>query len=65
MGLKKDNMTAKEFLEANGIDLNTTVFSTVIDGYMRQPDLITLLDTYADCKIKELDIKLEMGFAQI
>jgi hypothetical protein len=51
-------MTAKEFLEANGIDLNTTVFSTVIDGYMRQPDLTTLMDAYANHKIEELDIKL-------
>jgi hypothetical protein len=52
-------MTAKEFLEQNNINLHTTVFSTVIDGYMRQPDLTTLLDAYADHKIKELDMKLE------
>jgi hypothetical protein len=52
-------MTAKEFLEAHGIDLNTTVFSTVVDGYMRQPDLITLLDAYANRKIEELDLILD------
>jgi hypothetical protein len=51
-------MTAQKFLEVNGIDLNTTVFSTLIDGFMRQPDLITLMDTYAAQKIKELDIKI-------
>ena len=51
-------MKAEQFLQANGIDLNTTVFSTLIDGYMRQPDLITLMDTYAAQKIHELDIRL-------
>jgi hypothetical protein len=51
-------MTAEQFLQANGIDLNTTVFSTLIDGFMRQPDLITLMDSYAAQKIRELDIKL-------
>jgi hypothetical protein len=55
-------MSAEEFLQANGIDLHTTAFSTVIDGYMRQPDLITLMDTYAAQKIKELDIKIGVTY---
>lgn len=55
-------MSAEEFLQANGIDLRTTAFSTVIDGYMRQPDLITLMDTYAAQKIKELDIKIGVTY---
>lgn len=55
-------MTAEIFLNANGIDLNTTVFSTLIDGFMRQPDLITLMDSYAAQKIKELDIKIGVTY---
>ena len=51
-------MTAEEFLELNNIDLRTTVFSTVIDGFMRQPDLLSIMDAYADHRIKELDIKI-------
>lgn len=51
-------MIAEEFLRANGIDLQTTVFSTVIDGFMRQPDLLSIMDAYAAHKIKELDMKI-------
>ena len=55
-------MTAENFLQSNGIDLHTTVFSTLIDGFMRQPDLITLMDSYAAQKIKELDIKIGVTY---
>lgn len=51
-------MTAEEFLAKKGIDLNTTVFSTLVDGYMRMPDLTDLMEDYATFKIKELDMKL-------
>jgi hypothetical protein len=51
-------MTAEEFLNLNNIDLHTTVFSTVIDGFMRQPDLLSIMDAYADHRIKELDMKI-------
>lgn len=51
-------MSAEQFLEKRGIDLNTTIFSTLIDGYMRMPDLTALMDDYAAFKIKELDIKI-------
>jgi hypothetical protein len=51
-------MIAEEFLRANGIDLHTTVFSTLIDGFMRQPDLLSIMDAYAHHRIKELDMKI-------
>ena len=46
-------ITAKEFLEAQGINLNTTSLFTVIDGYVRQPELCILLENYANIKILE------------
>lgn len=49
----KKKITAKEFLEAQGINLNTTSLFTVIDGYVRQPDLCLLLETYSKFKIIE------------
>ena len=49
----KKKITAKEFLEAQGINLNTTSLFTVIDGYVRQPDLCLLLETYSKFKILE------------
>jgi len=55
-------MTAKEFLESKDIKLETTCVMTVIDGFMRQPDLCLIMEQYADLKIKELDIKLEKEF---
>jgi hypothetical protein len=41
-------MTAKEFLESEGIDLNKTAFLTVVDGYMRQPDLCVLMEKFLE-----------------
>ena len=41
-------MTAKEFLESKGIDLNTTALFCVIDGYVRQPDLCLLLQEFVE-----------------
>lgn len=46
-------MTALEFLEEQGIDLNQSALLCVIDGYMRQPDLCSLMELYAEVKIKE------------
>jgi hypothetical protein len=51
-------MTAQEFLESKDIKLETTCLITIIDGYMRQPDLCIIMEQYANLKIKELDIKL-------
>jgi hypothetical protein len=55
-------MTAEEFLNLNNIDLHTTVFSTVIDGFMRQPDLLSIMDAYAAHKINELDVKIGVTY---
>ena len=46
-------MTPEEFLKEQGIDLNQTTLLCVIDGYMRQPDLITLMNQFAEIKVKE------------
>jgi hypothetical protein len=50
-------MNAEQFLESKGMKLNTTAILTIVDSYMRQPDLCALLDEYAKVKIKELDYK--------
>lgn len=46
-------MTAEEFLKEQGIDLNQTALLSVIDGYMRQPDLCSLMEEFAKIKVKE------------
>ena len=46
-------MTPEEFLKEQGIDLNQTALLTVIDGYMRQPDLCALMNQFAEIKLKE------------
>lgn len=51
-------LTPESFLESKGIILKTTALFTIVDGYIRQPDLVTLLREYANQKIHELDIKL-------
>jgi hypothetical protein len=54
-------MNAVEFLEAKGINLNTTSLYTIIDGYVRQPDLCLLMEEYAKIKIQEMDYKASNG----
>ena len=51
-------MNAQEFLEAKGMNLDSTALLTMIDGFMRQPDLCMIMEQYAKLKIKELDIKI-------
>ncbi len=46
-----------QFLNDKGIQLNTTCLNTVIDGFMRQPDLCGLLDEFAKIKVKEFQDK--------
>jgi hypothetical protein len=46
-------MTPEEFLKEKGIDLNQTALLTVIDGFMRQPDLCDLMKQFAEIKVKE------------
>jgi hypothetical protein len=53
-------MTAVEFLETKGINLNTTSLYTILDGYVRQPDLCLLMEEYAKIKILEMDYKVSI-----
>lgn len=50
-------MTAAEFLESKGMKLDTTAILTIVDSYMRQPDLCSLMEEYAKLKIQEMDYK--------
>ena len=52
-------MTAQEFLEAKGMNLESTALLTMMDGFMRQPDLCMIMEQYARHKIKELDMKID------
>lgn len=57
-------MTAAQFLESKGLNLNTTSIVTVIDGYLRQPDLCLLMEEYAKLKIQEMDFKASYGLPE-
>jgi len=48
-------ITAKDFLEMKGIELNKCAFLCVIDDYMRQPNICMLLDEYHSIKLSELE----------
>ena len=54
-------MTSVDFLESKGINLNTTSLYTIIDGFVRQPDLCLLMEEYAKIKIQEMDYKASEG----
>ena len=54
-------MSAKEYLEAKGIVMENTTLISFIDGAMRQPDLISLMEEYAKLKIQEMDYKASEG----
>jgi hypothetical protein len=47
-------MNAKEFLESMNIELKSTTLVVHIDGHNRQPDLCSLLEMYANHKIKSI-----------
>lgn len=47
-------LTAKQFLKEQGIDLKLTTLIIVIDGHMRQPDLVNLLEQFASKKCLEV-----------
>lgn len=51
-------LTAQEFLRQQGIELNATQLLSFIDGYMRSPDLIWIMETYHKAKLTELDLKI-------
>ena len=50
-------MNAQEFLESRGMELQSTCLITMVDGFMRQPNLCELMEEYAKLKIKEMDYK--------
>ena len=54
-------MNAEQFLESKGMKLCSTAILTIIDSYMRQPDLCLLMEDYAKLKIQELDYKANEG----
>jgi hypothetical protein len=56
-----NNISAEQFLEAKGMKLESTCLITMVDGFMRQPDLLSLMDEYARLKIKEMDYKSSEG----
>jgi len=54
----KDNRTsAKDYLESQGINLNTTALITCIDGYLRQPNVCSLMENYHLFKLSNTDLK--------
>lgn len=54
----KINLTPELFLAMQGIELESTVLNTFIDGCVRQPDLCNIMEEYAKMKIAELDYKI-------
>lgn len=54
----KINLTPELFLAMQGIELESTVLNTFIDGCVRQPDLCNIMEEYAKMKIAELDYKV-------
>ena len=49
----KPKITAKEYLESIGIDLKKTTFLTVLDGHLRQVDILYIMECYATEKVIE------------
>jgi hypothetical protein len=54
----KINLTPELFLAMQGIELESTVLNTFIDGCVRQPNLCNLMEEYAKMKISELDYQV-------
>jgi hypothetical protein len=46
------NITPEEYLQSLGIDLKTTTLLSVVDGHLRQVDLICIMNEYAATKNK-------------
>lgn len=53
MQKNKPKITAKQYLEAIGVDLKKTTFLTVIDGHLRQVDILYIMECYAEEKVIE------------
>lgn len=58
------NLTPKDFLKSKGIKLKTTTLLSVVDGYMRQPDLCLLFEEYATLKTQEFFEKEFLKFME-
>jgi hypothetical protein len=54
----KIDLTPELFLAMQGIELESTVLNTFVDGCVRQPNLCNLMEEYAKMKISELDYKI-------
>ena len=48
----QSDITPEEYLQSLGIDLKTTTLLSVVDGHLRQVDLICIMNEYADTKNK-------------
>jgi hypothetical protein len=55
----KKKITAKEFLSSHGIEMEATQLLSFIEGFMRSPDLLWLMEEYHKAKLKELDLSIE------
>lgn len=51
-------MDPKQYLESLGINTSNSVLVAFVDGTIRNPDICVLLESYANLKIKELELKL-------
>lgn len=54
----KRQLTAEQFLREQGIELNATQLLSFIEGYMRSPNLVWLMENYHKAKLAELDLKI-------
>jgi hypothetical protein len=53
MDNNKPKITAKDYLEGIGVDLTKTTFITVLDGHLRQVDILYIMECYAEEKVRE------------
>ncbi len=56
--IPSNKLTAKEFLSQNGIEMEATQLLSFIEGYMRSPDLLWLMEEYHKAKLQKLDLRI-------
>lgn len=56
--LPSNKLTAKDFLSQHGIEMEATQLLSFIEGYMRSPDLLWLMEEYHKAKLQELDLRI-------
>ncbi len=49
----KPKITAEQYLCSIGIDLKKTTFLTVLDGHLRQVDILYIMECYGEEKVIE------------